>query len=103
MGLMTQPKADTLAKLAEVIDAGKLKVFVNRTYPLADMQAAMNFRVETAAPGKIVMTMTLMMHGTVPAQHTITKPWDADTCTHLRWTQLRCAHGLKGFYLCLCV
>ena len=58
MGLMTQPKADTLAKLAELIDAGKLKVFVNRTYPLADIQAAMNYRVETAAPGKIVLTMS---------------------------------------------
>lgn len=58
MVLMVQPKADTLAALAERIDAGKLKVFVNRTFPLSEVQAAMNYRVETAAPGKVVVTMS---------------------------------------------
>jgi NADPH:quinone reductase-like Zn-dependent oxidoreductase len=57
MGLATQPRADILTKLAERIDAGDLKVFVNRTFLLEDIQAAMDFRLKTTAPGKIVLTM----------------------------------------------
>jgi NADPH:quinone reductase-like Zn-dependent oxidoreductase len=57
MSLATRPDAGTLVKLTELIDAGKLKVFVNRTFPLVDVQAALDFRLKTAAPGKIVLTM----------------------------------------------
>lgn len=56
-GLASQPRADELAKVAELVDAGKLKVFVNRTFPLADAAAAMDFRLKTTAPGKIVLTI----------------------------------------------
>ena len=56
-GLASQARADELAKVAELVDAGKLKVFVNRTFPLADAAAAMDFRLKTTAPGKIMLTM----------------------------------------------
>lgn len=56
-GLASQPRADYLAKVAELVDTGKLKVFVNRTFPLADVAAAMDFRLKTTAPGKIVLTI----------------------------------------------
>ena len=55
-GLASQPRADDLAKVAELVDTGKLKVFVNRTFPLADVAAAMDFRLKTTAPGKVVLT-----------------------------------------------
>lgn len=53
LGLAAQPRADLLVKVAELVDAGKLKVSVNRTFPLADA-AAMDFRLKTTAPGKVV-------------------------------------------------
>ena len=56
-GLAAQPRADLLVKVAELVDAGKLKVSVNRTFPLADAAAAMDFRLKTTAPGKIVLTI----------------------------------------------
>lgn len=56
-GLAAYPQADVLAKVAELVDTGKLKVFVNRTFPLADVAAAMDFRLKTTAPGKIVLTI----------------------------------------------
>jgi NADPH:quinone reductase-like Zn-dependent oxidoreductase len=56
-GLASQARADLLAKVAELVDTGKLKVFVNRTFPLADAAAAMDFRLKTTAPGKIVLTV----------------------------------------------
>lgn len=56
-GLASQPRADYLAKVAELVDTGKLKVFVNRTFPLADVAAAMDFRLKTTAPGKVVLTV----------------------------------------------
>jgi NADPH:quinone reductase-like Zn-dependent oxidoreductase len=45
------------AQIAELVDAGKLKVFVNRTFPLAEAQAALEYRFVTKAPGKIVPTI----------------------------------------------
>ena len=57
LGLASQPRGDVLAKVAELVDAGKLKVFVNRTFPLADVTAAMEYRLKTTAPGKVVLTV----------------------------------------------
>jgi NADPH:quinone reductase-like Zn-dependent oxidoreductase len=57
VGLASQARADDLAKVAELVDAGRLKVFVNRTFPLADVAAAMDFRMKTTAPGKVVLTV----------------------------------------------
>jgi NADPH:quinone reductase-like Zn-dependent oxidoreductase len=57
LGLGSQPRADLLAEVAERIDAGKLKVFVNRTFPLDEVEAAMDYRLKTTAPGKVVLTI----------------------------------------------
>jgi NADPH:quinone reductase-like Zn-dependent oxidoreductase len=56
-GLASQPRADYLAKVAELVDAGSLKVFVSRTFPLADVSAAMDFRMKSKIPGKVVLTV----------------------------------------------
>ena len=57
VGLGAQPRADLLAQVADLIDAGKLKVFVNRTFPLADVNTAMAHRMQTKEPGKVVLTI----------------------------------------------
>jgi NADPH:quinone reductase-like Zn-dependent oxidoreductase len=57
LGLASQPRADLLAQVAERIDAGKLKVFVNRTFPLDEVEAAMEYRLQTTEPGKVVLTI----------------------------------------------
>lgn len=57
LGFGAQPRADLLAQIAKLIDAGKLKVFVNRTFPLAQAQAALEYRQTTKLPGKVVMTV----------------------------------------------
>jgi len=56
-GFGAQPRADLLAEIADLVDAGKLKVFVNRTFPLKEAQTAMDFRLTTKAPGKVVLTV----------------------------------------------
>jgi len=58
LGLASQPRADLLAQVAEWIDAGKLKVFVNRTFPLDQVEAAMEHRLKTTEPGKVVLTIS---------------------------------------------
>ena len=55
MGLAAWPDASVLAKIAERIDAGKVQIFVNRTFPLAEVNQAMAYRLETRAPGKVVV------------------------------------------------
>lgn len=57
MGLAAWPDAGILAKMAERIDPGKVRVLVNRTFPLDDVNAAMAYRLETKAPGKVVLTV----------------------------------------------
>lgn len=56
-GLGTQPRVDQLDDLARRIDAGRLKVFVNRTFPLDQAQAALDFRPTSTQPGKVVLTV----------------------------------------------
>jgi NADPH:quinone reductase-like Zn-dependent oxidoreductase len=36
-------------------DSGKLKVFVNKTFPLEQAAEAMGFRATTQIPGKVVL------------------------------------------------
>lgn len=55
--VFTQPSIDNLTKLAEVIDAGKLKVHVNRSFPLDEAQAALEYRQTATEPGKVVLTV----------------------------------------------
>jgi len=54
-GLGAYPRADVLAQVADLIDAGKLSIFVNRTFALNEAQAAMEHRYMTKAPGKVVL------------------------------------------------
>ncbi len=51
----TSPALGTFAQLAGLIDAGKLKVFVNRTFPLAATPAAEAYKAADGAPGKVVI------------------------------------------------
>jgi NADPH:quinone reductase-like Zn-dependent oxidoreductase len=55
--LATQAKVQHLNDMAERIDNGQLKIFVNRTFPLSEAQAAMDYRLKTSDPGKIVLTI----------------------------------------------
>ncbi len=55
MGTFTQPTVEELTKLAEAIDAGKVKVFVHRTFPLNETQAALFSKPEDGASGKVVV------------------------------------------------
>jgi NADPH:quinone reductase-like Zn-dependent oxidoreductase len=57
LGAFTQPTVEHLTKLAQIIDAGELKVLVKRTFPLADVQDALQFQQSDKAPGKIVLTI----------------------------------------------
>ena len=57
MGLGTQPRVDQLNDLAQRIDTGRLKIFINRTFPLPEAQAAMDYRTTTKDQGKIVLTV----------------------------------------------
>jgi NADPH:quinone reductase-like Zn-dependent oxidoreductase len=56
-GVFTQPTVDHLTALAQVIDAGKVNVFVNRTFPVGEAQAALEYRQTGTTPGKIVLTL----------------------------------------------
>jgi NADPH:quinone reductase-like Zn-dependent oxidoreductase len=54
----TQPTTDELTKLAHEIDAGRLKVYVNRTFPLAETQTALHYKPPDGAPGRIVIAVS---------------------------------------------
>ncbi|HEY3312033.1 MAG TPA: NADP-dependent oxidoreductase [Anaerolineales bacterium] len=56
-GFGAQPRAELLAQIAELVDSGKLMVFVNRTFPLDEAQAAMDYRYMSREPGKVVLTI----------------------------------------------
>jgi NADPH:quinone reductase-like Zn-dependent oxidoreductase len=57
MGLAAWPDSGILAKMEERIEAGKIKVFVDRTFPLEDVNAAMLHRLQTKEVGKVVLTI----------------------------------------------
>ena len=54
-GFGAQPNSALLEKFATMVDSGKLKVFVNRTFPLEQAAEAMDFRGKTPIPGKVVL------------------------------------------------
>jgi NADPH:quinone reductase-like Zn-dependent oxidoreductase len=56
--LGTQPRVDQLDDLSRRIDTDRLKIFVNRTFPLEEAQAAMAYRMQATDPGKIVLTVS---------------------------------------------
>ena len=57
VGFGAQARAELLAQIAGLVDAGKLKVFLNRTFPLAEAQAAMEYRYMSKEAGKVVLTV----------------------------------------------
>ncbi len=57
IGLGTQARVDHLDDLARRIDAGRLKIFVNCTFPLQEAQAAIEYFQKTTNPGRVVVTI----------------------------------------------
>ena len=55
MGLAAWADANILAQLAERIDSGKVKIFVNSTFPLEEINTAMAHRLQTTDPGKVIV------------------------------------------------
>jgi NADPH:quinone reductase-like Zn-dependent oxidoreductase len=53
----TQPTVEELTKLADLIDAGKLKVFVHRVFALAETQEALTYKPPADAEGKVIVTI----------------------------------------------
>lgn len=53
-----QPSVDHLSQLAALIDAGKVKVWVQRTFPLDEAQEALEYRQSDTTPGKVVLLLT---------------------------------------------
>ncbi|HKP52662.1 MAG TPA: NADP-dependent oxidoreductase [Chloroflexia bacterium] len=56
-GIMSQPNPDQLTTIAEMIDAGKIKVFVDHTFPLDEAQAAYDLLQTGKNVGKVVLTV----------------------------------------------
>jgi len=55
--LMANMNQDDLLVLKDLIEAGKVKPVIDRTYPLAEAAAAMGYLEEGHARGKVVVTM----------------------------------------------
>ena len=51
-----RPSGGDLAQIAELIEQGKLKVIVDRTYPLANISDALAYVESGRAKGKVVVT-----------------------------------------------
>jgi NADPH:quinone reductase-like Zn-dependent oxidoreductase len=52
------PSGSDLAQLAELIEQGKLKVVVDKTYPFANIADALAYVESGRAKGKVVVTMS---------------------------------------------
>lgn len=57
MGLAAWPNAEILGKISSLIDAGKVNIFVNRIFPLEEVNTALAYRMQTKDPGKVVLTV----------------------------------------------
>jgi NADPH:quinone reductase-like Zn-dependent oxidoreductase len=55
--LFMHPSGADLAQLAELVEQGKLKVIVDKTYPLANVSEALAYLESGRAKGKVVVTM----------------------------------------------
>jgi NADPH:quinone reductase-like Zn-dependent oxidoreductase len=56
--LFMHPSGSDLAQLAELIEQGKLKVIVDKTYPFANISEALAYVENGRAKGKVVVTMS---------------------------------------------
>jgi alcohol dehydrogenase len=55
--LFMHPSGTDLAQLADLVEQGKLKVIVDKTYPLANVSEALAYLESGHAKGKVVVTM----------------------------------------------
>ena len=53
----TPPKADSIAVLKELLEAGQLTPVIDRTYPLSEVPQAIRYLAAGRAQGKVVITM----------------------------------------------
>jgi len=56
-GLGAFPRAGVLADMAERIDTGRMKVTINKVFPLEQVNDAMLHRIQTREPGKVVISV----------------------------------------------
>lgn len=56
-GLGAYPRAEVLADMAEHIDTGRMKVTINKAFPLEQVNEAMMYRIQTREPGKVIITL----------------------------------------------
>ena len=56
-GVFTQPTVEHLTQMAGLIDAGKIRFFVHRTFSIDEVQAALEYRQLGSEPGKVVITI----------------------------------------------
>lgn len=56
-GVMAMPNAEQLSTLADQIDQGKVKVFVDRVLPFEEAQSALDLVASGQGTGKIVLTV----------------------------------------------
>ena len=54
-GQFTVPTVADLTRLAELIDSGKVKPVVSKTFPFEDAPTALNYKPEDSHPGKVVI------------------------------------------------
>ena len=55
---MAQPNAAQLGEIADLIDAGKVRVTVSRTFPLEEVGQAHTLLEKGGVRGKVVLTLT---------------------------------------------
>ncbi|MCC6997133.1 MAG: NADP-dependent oxidoreductase [Deltaproteobacteria bacterium] len=55
--LFMRPDGAQLAHLASLVEAGQLRPVLDKTYPLADIEAAYQYVASSRARGKVVLTM----------------------------------------------
>ena len=57
VSVFATPSPDHFAQIAAFIDAGKVKVSVQRQFPLDEVQAAFDYRQSATNPGKVVLSI----------------------------------------------
>jgi NADPH:quinone reductase-like Zn-dependent oxidoreductase len=56
-GVMGHPKHDELVALQQLLETGKIAPVIDRTYPLADVAAAVSYLIAGHSSGKVVITV----------------------------------------------
>ncbi|RIK40028.1 MAG: hypothetical protein DCC58_14480, partial [Chloroflexi bacterium] len=56
LGLSAPSRQESLTELSALLAAGKLTPYIDRTYPLAEIHAAMRYLASGAVRGKVVLT-----------------------------------------------